>query len=65
MKKGKEKRAPMARVQVFGCPQGFTTNENKGDITVFHSIPHAIPHTRNKDSYLDLLRTSFWGNLGR
>jgi protein ImuB len=46
-------------------PQGFTTNENKGDIMVFHSIPHAIPHTRNKDSYLDLLRTSFWGNLGR
>jgi hypothetical protein len=47
------------------APQGFTTNENKGDIMVFHSIPHAIPHTRNKDSYLDLLRTSFWGNLGR
>jgi len=39
-------------------PQGFTDVENKGDMVVFHSFPQTVPHTRNKDSYPDLLHTS-------
>jgi hypothetical protein len=48
------------------APQGFTDFENKGDMTVFHSDPHAIPHSQNKDSYPDLRRTSsdFFGPVG-
>ena len=46
-------------------PQGFTGYETKGDRTVFHSVPHAVPHSRNEDSYPDLLRNSsdFFGPL--
>jgi hypothetical protein len=40
------------------APQGFTGVANKGDVTVFHSVPHVIPRTRNKDSYSDSTRTS-------
>jgi len=35
------------------APQGFTDDENKGDMSVFHIILHAVPHTRNKDSHPD------------
>jgi hypothetical protein len=36
------------------APQGFTDVINKRDINVFHSIPHAFPHTQNRDSNFDL-----------
>jgi len=52
--------------EVLVAPQGFTGDENKGDVAVFHIVPQTVPHTRNKDSYPDLLRTSsdFLGPLG-
>lgn len=37
----------------IGCPQGFMGYETKGDITVFNSYPHTLPHSRNKNSYPD------------
>ncbi|AEU37891.1 hypothetical protein AciX8_3600 [Granulicella mallensis MP5ACTX8] len=33
--------------------QGFTGIENKGDELIFHSFPHTVPHTRNKDCLSD------------
>jgi hypothetical protein len=39
------------------APQGFTDVANKRDTNVFHIIPHAIPHTRNKDLNSDLRTT--------
>ena len=35
------------------APQGFTGDENKEDIKVFHIYPHTIPHSQNKNSYPD------------
>jgi hypothetical protein len=37
-------------------PRDSRTIANKGDMLVFPSIPHVVPHIRNKDLYLDLLR---------
>lgn len=46
---------------ILVAPQGFTGIANKGDKTVFHIVPHALPRTRNKDTKLRFVESSWPG----